>query len=275
MRAILLRLKLWTDIEKESGMKKVTAFVGSAHKRNTHRAVVQFLEKLQALGEIEYEIVTLSNYKLGLCRGCRVCFEKGEELCPLRDDRDVLFDKITASDGVIFATPNYSFDMSGIMKVFLDRFGFAIHRPRYFGKVFTSIVTQGFGGGDKIVENLDFTANCLGFNTLKGSIITGFDPKTEKQQKKIDRDLAEQSKRFYALLSKPANSAPTLYQLMFFSVGRTTIKQKADPASIDYKYYTNRGWLESDYYYPTHLGVLKKAVGHVMDTMMTTIHNML
>jgi multimeric flavodoxin WrbA len=256
-------------------MKRVTAFIGSAHKHNTHKAVVQFINNLQAFGDVEYEIVTLSDYKLGFCRGCRVCFEKGEKFCPVKDDRDVLFDKIMASDGVIFATPNYSFDMSGIMKVFLDRFGFAIHRPCYFGKVFTSIVTQGFSGGNKIVENLDFTANCLGFKTLKGTTITGFDPKTEKQQKKIDRDLAVQSRQFYAMLSKPADTEPTLYQLMFFHVGRTTIKQEADPRSVDYKYYTDRNWLESDYYYPTRLSALKKAAGHLMDTMMATIQNMM
>ncbi len=87
-------------------MKKVTAFVGSAHKRNTHKAVTQFLNKLQARGEVEVEIVTLSDYKLGHCRGCRVCFDKGEEFCPLRDDRDALWHKIDASDGVVFATPN-------------------------------------------------------------------------------------------------------------------------------------------------------------------------
>ena len=80
-----------------------------------------------------------------------MCFKKGEEFCPLRDDRDVLMEKINASDGVIFASPNYSWQMSGLMKVFLDRFGFAIHRPRYFGKVFTGIVTQGIGRGGNIV----------------------------------------------------------------------------------------------------------------------------
>src|SRR5512147_2055462 len=127
-------------------MKKVTAFVGSAHKQNTHKAVVQFLDNLKALGDVECEMVTLSNYKLGFCRGCRICFDKGEAFCPLKDDWDVLMEKIDASDGVILATPNYTFQMSGIMKAFLDRFGVVCHRPRFFGKAFTSIVTQGFMG---------------------------------------------------------------------------------------------------------------------------------
>jgi len=256
-------------------MKKVTAFVGSAHKKNTHNAVVQFLNNLQALGDVECEIVTLSDYTLKACRGCRLCFEKGEEFCPLKDDRDALFEKIMASDGVVFATPNYTFQVSGIMKTFLDRFGFVGHRPRYFGKAFTSIVTQGFGGGAKIVEYLDTAASILGFNTLKGTTVTGFDPRTEKEQQKIDRALAEQSKRFYALLAKPAYPVPTLFQLMVFRIGRTTVKQKADPRSLDYRYYADKGWLESDYYYPTRLSPLKKAAGNLLDSMAATVRNMI
>jgi multimeric flavodoxin WrbA len=252
-------------------MKKVTAFVGSAHKKNTQQAVAQFLNNLQALGDLECEIVTLSDFKLGVCRGCRVCFERGENLCPLKDDRDVLFDKIKASDGVIFATPNYTWGMSGIMKVFLDRFGFACHRPRYFGKTFTSIVTQAVGRGEKIVENLDFTAGILGFNTLKGITVTGFDPLTEKQQQKKDRDLAKLSKRFYDRLNKPAYSVPSLFQLMLFRIGRYVVSRQADPTSVDYKYFEDKGWIKSDYYYPTQLGALKRAAGHLMDFLAPTL----
>ena len=256
-------------------MKRVTAFVGSAHKKNTHKAVVQFLNNLQALGDVEYEIVTLSDYTLKACRGCRLCFEKGEEFCPLKDDRDVLMDKIMASDGVVFATPNYTFQVSGIMKTFLDRFGFVGHRPRYFGKAFTSIVTQGFGGGGDIVKYLDFVGGILGFNTVKGSCVTALDPKTEKDQQKIDRALAEHSKRFYARLAKPAYPVPTLFMLMGFRMGRSTIRQMLDDSSRDYSYYAEKGWLESDYFYPTRLGPLKKVAGHLFDSMAPLVRKML
>ncbi len=94
----------------------------------------------------------------------------------MKDDRDVLIEKIMASDGVVFASPNYSFQVSALMKVFLDRLGFAFHRPRFFGKTFTSIVAQGIYGGDKIVEYLDFVGNGLGFNTVKGSCLRTLEP---------------------------------------------------------------------------------------------------
>ena len=212
-------------------MKKVTAFVGTARKKNTYNAVRQFLDNLQSLGDVEYEIVALSDYRLGTCRGCKLCFEKGEEFCPLKDDRDVLIEKMMASDGVVFASPNYSFQVSAIMKMFLDRLGFVFHRPRFFGKTFTSIVVQGIYGGSKIVKYLDFVGNGLGFNTVKGSCVTALEPMTEKEQQKIDRALARQSRRFHERLVKPAYPVPTLFKLMAFRMGRTSMRLVLDDSS--------------------------------------------
>jgi hypothetical protein len=102
------------------------------------------------------------------------------------------------------------------MKVFLDRLGFIFHRPRFFGKTFTSIVTQGIYGGGKIIDYLDFVGNGLGFNTVKGSCLWTLDPMTGKQQHKIDRVLAAQARHYNARLEQPGNPAPTLFKLMAF-----------------------------------------------------------
>jgi multimeric flavodoxin WrbA len=252
-------------------MKKVTAFVGSARKKHTYNAVAQFLNNLQSMGDIEVEIVRLSDYQLQPCKGCKVCCDKGEERCPLKDDRDVLIDKMMASDGVVFASPNYSFQVSGIMKVFLDRLGFAFHRPRFFGKTFTSIVAQGIYGGNKIVDYLDFVGTGLGFSTVKGSCIITIDPVTEKQQRKIDKVLAAQARRYYARLEKPGYPVPTLLQLMVFGMGRTKIRLELDDSFRDYTYYADKGWLGSDYYYPTRLGVLKKGAGKLLDSVSASM----
>lgn len=256
-------------------MKKVTAFVGSAHKRNTYQAVILFLNHLQTLGDLETEVVTLSDFRLGVCRGCRVCFEKGEAFCPLKDDRGVLLAKMDSSDGVIFATPNYTWQMSGLMKLFLDRLGFACHRPRYFGKTFTSLVTQGFMRGEKIAETLEFTGSTLGFNVVKGSCVTILDPRTEKDQRKIDKALAAHSQRFYANLMKPDYPIPSWTMLIGFRMGRTSIKEMLDVRSLDYRYYAEKGWFESDYFYPTNLPLLKKAAGKLFDRMTPTIRNII
>ena len=253
----------------ESVRKRVTAFVGTARKKNTYNAVRQVLDNLKSMGTVEDEIVVLNDHRLGICRGCKTCFAKGEEFCPLEDDRDLLIEKMMASDGVVFASPNYSFNVSATMKMFLDRLGFVFHRPRFFGKTFTSVVSQGIYGGDKIVEYLDFVGGGLGFNTVKGCCITAFDPMTEKEKQGIDRVLAEQSKRFYECLMKPAYPAPTLLKLWGFRTARTTIKLMLDHGNRDYTYYGDKGWFQSDYYYPTRLGVLKNAAGSLFDVMAT------
>ena len=79
---------------------KVTAFVGSARKRHTYKATEQFLYNLQLIGDIEYEIVALNEYHIEVCKGCKLCLDKGEELCPLKDDRDKLIEKMNNSDGI-------------------------------------------------------------------------------------------------------------------------------------------------------------------------------
>lgn len=246
-------------------MKKVTAFVGTARKKHTHHAVRQFLSVLESLGEVESEIVALTDYKLELCRGCKACFNKGESFCPLQDDRDLLIAKMMASDGVIFATPNYSFNVSAIMKMFLDRLGFVFHRPCFFGKVFTSIVVQGIYGGPKIVEYLDFTGRGLGFNVVKGSCVTALEPMTAKEQRKIDGILAAHSRRFHDRLLQPPYPAPSFLQLMVFRMSRTSVRLLSDKSYRDITYYRDQGWLESDYFYPTQLNVFKKAVGNFFD----------
>jgi multimeric flavodoxin WrbA len=248
-------------------MKKVTAFVGAPRRRHTHAAVSAFLENLGSLGGVESEVVTLSDYRVGTCRGCKACLDRGEELCPLSDDRDALIQKMSESDGVIFATPTYSFQVSAVMKIFLDRVGFVFHRPRFFGKAFTSVVVQGIYGGDKVVDYLNFCGAALGFNAVKGSCVTSMEPITQRQRRKTEGTLATHSRRFHNRLAQPEYLPPSLFKLMIFRMSRTSLKLILDDGWRDYRYYAEHGWFESAYYYPVKLNPLKKAAGSLFDAM--------
>ena len=248
---------------------KVIAFIGSARKKHTYHASEKFLQQLQSLGKIEYEIVLLREYHLETCQGCKLCLDKGEECCPFNDDRDTLIEKMINSDGVIFASPNYSFHVSAFMKIFLDRLGFVFHRPRFFGKAFTSIVAQGIYGGKDIVKYFNFVGNGLGFNVVNGCCITTLEPMTEKGQKKIETIIDKQSKKFYAQLIKKEYPTPSLLKLMIFRMSRSSMKIMLNENFRDYTYYMNKGWFESDYYYPVQLRPLKKLTGTLFDMIGT------
>jgi multimeric flavodoxin WrbA len=250
---------------------RVTAFIGSGRKRHSYIACEKFLQNLHSLGNVEYEMVRLSEYNLGTCKGCRICFDKGEEHCPHKDDRDKLIGKMNDSDGVIFASPNYSFQVSGLMKVFLDRLAFGFHRPGFFGKTFTSIVVQGIGKGEDIVKYLDFVGKGLGFNVVKGCCLKTLEPMTEKSQEKFDRIIDLQSKKFYAQLVKHEYPSPSLWWLMVFRMGRTSMQKMLDENWRDYTYYRDKGWFESDYFYPVKLNPIKKLTGKIFDKLAIQI----
>jgi multimeric flavodoxin WrbA len=250
-----------------SDIKRVVAFVGSARKRHTFDAVGRFMRELETLGPVESEIVRLSDFRIGTCRGCLLCLDKGEELCPLKDDRDALIEKMRSADGVVFASPKYSFQVSGLMKVFLDRLGFVFHRPEFFGKTSTSIIVQGVYGGPKIVKYLHFVGGALGFNAVKGSCLLTREPITDKQRRKNDRNLAGLARRFDRRLGKPAFPKPSFLGLMLFRLGRTSRKLMLDESWRDFTHFRDKGWFESDYYYPVSLGPLKKLAGRLFDAI--------
>ena len=72
---------------------KVTAFVGSEHKKHTYKATGLFMQNLQSSGEIEQDKVSLRDYYIEVCIGCKLYPDRGEELCLLKDDRDKLIKK--------------------------------------------------------------------------------------------------------------------------------------------------------------------------------------
>jgi multimeric flavodoxin WrbA len=246
---------------------KVTAFIGSARKKHTYKSTESFLKKLHLLGNVDYEIIRLSEYNLGTCKGCKLCLDRGEELCNLKDDRNILLEKMKASDGVIFASPNYSFHVSALMKQFLDRLGFFFHRPQFFGKTFTSIVAQGVYGGNKIVKYFNFIGKALGFNVVKGICVTNLEPISEKAVAKNEKRIEKLAGKYYRQLVKNELPNPSLFDLFIFRMSRTSMKMKQDESFRDYNYYTEKGWFKSDFFYPVKLSVIKKLIGRFFDAM--------
>jgi len=234
----------------------------------------------------------LSDYNLKFCQGCCRCFDKGEEFCPLKDDRDVLLEKIERSDGVIFATPSYAYQVSARMKNFLDRIAFIFHRPRFFGKTFTAIITQGVPAGDNIRKYLEDSGENLGFHVIKGCCIWTLDPMSGDRRKKLEQKVKSCSERFYKDLIRKTTPVPSLFRLMIFRMGRSGIQyadmkcqsddMKCRPVGMrcqsddvkyrdagakyyDYCYFKEKGWFESNYYYEVSLGPIKKLFGRFFD----------
>jgi hypothetical protein len=139
------------------------------------------------------------------------------------------------------------------------------HRPRFHGKAATAIVVQGFFRGREIRKYLEFFAGGIGFNVVRGSVIKTLEPMPADALRKMDQALARQSRRLHERLLRSAYPVPSLLALMMFRMGRTGVRVGLPEDRPDHVYYRDRGWFESDFYYPTHLGPLKKAAGALFD----------
>ena len=67
----------------------------------------------------EVEQISLRGKDIQFCRGCFVC--QDTKRCVIRDDADLIEQKMEKADVLVFATPIYYYEMSGQMKTMLDR----------------------------------------------------------------------------------------------------------------------------------------------------------
>lgn len=123
---------------------KITVFNGSprAGRGNTHIMVEEFSKGATRAGA-NIENIFLIKKDIDHCRGCFSCWEENNT-CAIHDDMGELLQKFIESDIVIFATPVYVDNVTGIMKQFTDRLiplldphmetddgGESIHKKRY------------------------------------------------------------------------------------------------------------------------------------------------
>ena len=105
-------------------MIEILGVSGSPRKGGNTDQCLQ--EALRACSEnCRTELVNLANLKIGECNGCNRCKKEGTRRlpCPAHDDEMTpLYAKLASADGLLFASPVYYGSVTGIMKVFMDRF---------------------------------------------------------------------------------------------------------------------------------------------------------
>lgn len=100
-------------------MKKVIVISTSLRAgSNSDMLADKFIEGAQAAGN-EVEKITLSGKSIGFCKGCLACQKLGK--CVIDDDANAIMQKVLEADVVCWATPIYYYEMSGQMKVLIDR----------------------------------------------------------------------------------------------------------------------------------------------------------
>ena len=115
---------------------------------------------LHTLGETllrqgaQVDFYNLSELTMAQCRGCCACYTTGR--CHMNDDAEKLSRVIEEADGLILGTPTYASNVSGYMKVLIDRGHFVIEQ-QLTGKYCVTVTTgENYGSRDaaKVLKHL-------------------------------------------------------------------------------------------------------------------------
>ena len=228
---------------------KILAIMGSPHKGNTLEITQKVEDKLKNLGEVEFEYIHLKDMDLRPCLGCYVCFHRGEDRCPLKDDRDTIIRKMEEAEGLILVTPVYSMQVSYLLKLFIDRLAYTFHRPRYFGKYAIAIVAAGNPGLGvrETLKYLKLVANQWGFEYVD-QIGMGAAPKNTSLpnlDRKKDRT-DEVVKKFYRAIREKRLRKLTLGDHFWFRCVQAVYRAMGDRSPVDYQYFKENGWLNKN-----------------------------
>jgi len=151
-------------------MVKVLGINGSPRKYgNTVKLLLVALKTAEKLGA-ETELIHLYDYDIKPCEGC-LCDEQTAcgYPCAIEDDMKILYDKVLKANALIIATPIYWFNMSSVVKAFIDRLTafenmiFIDGKSWVEGKVAGVIVCGNDSGCIQVIANLYATLVSMGF----------------------------------------------------------------------------------------------------------------
>lgn len=260
---------------------KILTYVGSYRKQGNTGSVVSLIEDrlhemAQEQGEpLEIKRLTPGAYEVLPCRGCRVCFDRGESHCPLKDDLVKIRDEIDWADGIIMASPVYVNDVSGAIKVLIDRLAYVCHRPAFIDKNVYLIATTGGSPCTHTLRTLQsawlsWGANVVGSAGFRTGALTARDEIATRYRRKIDR-VAD---RFFRAVRRKAHTRPGFVRLMMFKIQQWSWRQ-ADPASVDFRYWDAQGWTDRrrNFFIDHETGPLTVALARFVGGVLARVMN--
>ena len=240
-------------------MKKLLVIFGSKQKKGAGvKAVEIFKSKFDEM-EYSFDNVFLSDYEIKSCRGCTVCFKK--EKCNIKDDIESIVGKMKSSDGLIFVTPIYAMNISGLLKTFIDRISFMLHKPALYEQHSYVIITSDIGGFKPISLYMSYIINGFSiYNTGYTGVFAKFIKNDVNYQNQISKEMTAEAETFKRLLNRGRNYQPKLAQILRFNLWKMSAIQKKEYYPGDYQYWVDKEWLGKDYYYPIRISLFQKIV---------------
>jgi NAD(P)H-dependent FMN reductase len=252
---------------------KVLSIIASPKGKGTgyeiSTRIIRELEQLCAeRGEsLQSEHLILRDVELEMCRGCFLCVTKGIERCPIRDDREMIEEKIDAADGVIIVSPCYVSNVPAIMKNLMDRLCYTNHRPRFFRQKLM-LVSHAGAGMEKTIEALRHALGAGPEIAGQFSLLSPPWPLAQKVREKQQRRIRKEAARLYSAVKRDEAHGglpqrPKLGAYIRFRFFKKISVDTRQFLEADYDYYREM----ERYYYPARIGPIKRIAARLALTV--------
>ncbi|MBD7915398.1 flavodoxin family protein [Clostridium sp. Sa3CUN1] len=226
-------------------MKKILLINSSNRKKNTYKLLCSIEDILKNKG-YETELISLSSFKIDFCKGCEACILKGS--CFIKDEANIIMQKIIKSDGLVIGTPVYLNNMSGILKTFIDRTCSWFHRSEIAKKP-TLIIANTQGSG------LENTLNSIKEVMIQwGAFLGGT---ISRNGRNFNQPIEEKELvQFIKLIeSKGKCYEPSFKEIYTYNIQRALA---TNIFPIDKEYWIKKGWLDKEYFPGVKLNIIQK-----------------
>jgi len=192
--------------------------------------------------QVEVRVLRLKELDLKPCLGCFVCLTRGEDQCPLKDRVGEALALLDWADLVVVVCPNYALQVPALLKNLFDRLAWVLHRPRFFGKRFTALVSQASYGGTGILNYLRDFSRISGFTYVPGLVLDMVDGPTPSEELRVTKALERFTSSLIKLLGRPVPKSPSLFLLTVFRGSRSSHKHAINQQSADCRHFREAGW---------------------------------
>ena len=191
----------------------------------------------------EVEIIELADMQITPCTACESCSLDGR--CVFADDFPAAYDRMQDADGLVFASPVYVDNVSGQMKVFIDRLADAMHYQNFSGRYGCSIATTEISGGDAVVGYLNLALNYLGVTTVGGmSVALGDDPEAIDRAESAARDLGRRLVRAIDERPQYPDQEAEMAENREYFAG--IVRTNRDWRPDEYERWVREGWIREE-----------------------------
>lgn len=139
---------------------------------NSDRLAAEFARGAREAGN-RVEEISLKDKSIAFCRGCLAC--QKTQRCVMRDDADLIAQKMLVADIVAFASPIYYYEMCGQMKTLLDRMNPLFSADYAFRDVYmlTCAADNAPQTPERAVSGLTGWIDCFEKASLAGTVFAG------------------------------------------------------------------------------------------------------